>query len=612
MNLRATNLPLSAVVTSGVAALVAIASTCAGMAVYMLHSTRVGELEAEQVTERSESARQQLLVALLDQEAGRRGVVSTGNPRFLEAYQRGLREEQESWTALHATAGEATLPALARLERAVDAWHEQIVAPQLLEARAAPVAQLPAVLEAGKARFDEIRAAVGALGEAQTAQAAARRAALQRRARHAAWAGRALLAALLAAGALLLLWAHRRVAVPLQALARRVESGERLDPPAKESAIREIATLHGALVRLDRRVTEREAVLRAEREDAELLGRFGEIVQQTTSESELYRLLVRFLELAVAPTGISVFCLNPSENHLALVHPARSTDEQYRIPIVTEPMRCRAVRSARDVLSARCDDPGACDCPLAAGPSSLCLPLMATGQVIGLVALQGGEPGHWSARRVHLAQALCTTASATLNSIRLVARTRDNAVRDPLTQAYNRRFLVEVLPKLVHQSGRTRAPLSALMIDVDRFKDFNDRHGHDAGDRVLAAVARTLAEQIRISDTLVRYGGEEFAVLLPNTSQESALLIAERAREAVESTRTSIPQSDRPLTVTISVGVASLPVHGSTGDDLLLAADKALFRAKDAGRNRVVAAQAQADVGIGSGSATMLALAAGA
>jgi len=177
------------------------------------------------------------------------------------------------------------------------------------------------------------------------------------------------------------------------------------------------------------------------------------------------------------------------------------------------------------------------------------------------------------------------------------------ALRDALTHAYNRRFLAEVLPKLAHQSARCRTPLSALMIDVDRFKRLNDRYGHPAGDRVLASVARCLAGQIRVSDTLVRYGGEEFVILLPDTALPGALAIAQRVREAVERTRTPIPQAEQPLAVTISVGVATLPEHGATGDDLLFDADQALFRAKGAGRNRVAADEAEA--------ATVLALAAG-
>jgi diguanylate cyclase (GGDEF)-like protein len=606
MATRATNLPLSAAVTIGVGGLLTIAALCAGTAAWVLHERRTAGLELEAREQECESARQRLTIALLDQETALRGAVATGSTAFLEAYQRGVREEEDAWASLRAVASEpATAGALAELRKAVDGWHERVVLPQLLEARTAPVDRLPAALQEGKAAFDEIRATLARLAGAQTELAAGRRATLARIARLSSWAGLGLLAALVAAGALLTFWGKRRVAMPLQALAAAVEAGGRIEPAGPGSAIREITTLRAALVRLDRRVAERESVLRSEREDAELLGRFGAIVQQTTSDAELYRLLVRFLELAVEPSAIEVLALNPSENHLAVVHPARSADEQYRLPIVNEPMRCRAVRSARDVLSELGDDPGACDCPLAGPSIHLCVPLMATGQVIGLVSLQAPDAGHWTPRRVHLAQALTATASTTLNSIRLVARSRDNALRDALTHAYNRRFLVEVLPKLAHQSVRTRSPLSALMIDVDRFKDFNDRHGHDAGDRVLAAVARCLSEQIRISDTLVRYGGEEFAVLLPNTSLPGALAIAERIREAVESTRTAIPQADRPLAVTISAGVATLPEHGTTGDDLLLAADKALFKAKEAGRNRIATAVAQDE------QMTMLALAAG-
>jgi diguanylate cyclase (GGDEF)-like protein len=592
---RATNLPLSFVITGAVSGALAIATLCAATVVYVLHETTVEEMALQRADQEREGARQRLMTALLDEEVGHRSVIATGNPAFLEAYQSGVHEEVEAWAQVRAAQepGIAPAPAVERLRQAVARWHDQVVDPQLLRARSGPVDGLAVALQAGKACFDEIRQAMDAVSKDEATRSATRRSELRRHAGRATWAGGSLLVFLLAAATLLLRWGHRRVAVPLRALAAQVESGSRLDPATGASPIREVATLRDALLRLDRRVAEREAVLRTEREDAELLGRFSDIVQQTTSETELYRLLVRFLESSVAPAGVTLFSLNPSENHLAMVHPARTSDEQYRLPIVSEPMRCRSIRSARHVLVAQGDDPATCDCPLARSSTYCCLPLMATGQVIGLVSLQSADASHWTPRRTHLAQSLVATASTTLNSIRLLARSRDNALRDSLTRAYNRRFLSEVMPKLVHQSTRTKAPISALMIDVDRFKDFNDRHGHDAGDRVLAAVSRCLSEQIRMSDTLVRYGGEEFAVLLPNTSMENARILAERTREAVSNLRTTIPQADRPLSVTISVGVAALPDQGSTGEDLLLAADKALFRAKETGRNRVATASSK-------------------
>jgi diguanylate cyclase (GGDEF)-like protein len=604
---RARNLPLSAVSTAGGIGLLTIAVLSAVTVQYLLHETTTRRLQLERGDLARQEAREGLLVGLLDQELARRAVVASGDPRFLQAYERGAREEAEAWARVAAAVGqdEASASHLARLRATVDAWHEQVVVPQLFHGQRAAAEPPARLLEEGQARFDEVRGAVASLEGLEASLGRDRTAALARHGQRVVLAASALFAVLLTAGSLLLVWGHRRVAVPLRLLAAQVEAGNTLDLPAATSPIREVSTLQAALVRLERRVSEREGVLRAEREDAEALGRFAEIVQQTAAEGELYQLLVRFLEAVVSPTAISVFSLNPSENHLALVHPARTTDEQFRLPIVTEPMSCRAIRSARDVFFGRRGDPGACECPLASVASHLCLPLMATGQVIGLVSLQAAEPAHWTARRVRLAQSLVATASTTLNSIRLLARSRDSAVRDALTHAYNRRFLVEVLPKLVHQGIRSRSPVSALMIDVDHFKDFNDHHGHDAGDRVLAAVARCLAEKIRMSDTLVRYGGEEFAVLLPNTSLTAALAMAERTREAVEAMRTAIPQSDRPLSVTVSIGVASVPEHGASGDDLLLAADKALFRAKEAGRNRVLPAVSACEPG------SVLALAAG-
>jgi len=592
MAMRARNLPLSAVSTAGVAGLLTIAVLFAGAVHYLLQETTVRRLELERGDHLRLEARQALRIALLDQEVARRAVVATGNPIFLEAYQRGTREESDAWGRLEsaADAPDEAVVSLAALRTQVDAWHAEVVVPQLFRGQALPVERTAQILADGKLRFDGIRGALEALDAREAVASRDRRAELTRHGRRVVAAATALFAALFGLGALILWWGQRRVAAPLSLLAARVEADGTLDLPALSSPIREVSTLHSALVRLERRVSERESVLRTEREDAEVLGRFAEIVQQTTVEAELYQLLVRFLESVVAPSAISVFSLNPSENHLTMVYPARTTEEQFRLPIVTEPLGCRAIRSARDVHDGLGTDPGACACPLTGAASHLCLPLMAAGQVIGLVSLQGADPDHFTDRRIRLAQALAATASATLSSIRLLARSRDSAVRDALTHAYNRRFLVELLPKLVHQGVRSRSSVSALMIDIDHFKVFNDRHGHDAGDRVLAAVARCLAEQIRMSDTLVRYGGEEFAVLLPNTPPAAAMALAERVREAVEHMRTTIPQSDRPLSVTISIGVASVPDHGATGDDLLLAADKALFRAKEAGRNRVIAA----------------------
>jgi diguanylate cyclase (GGDEF)-like protein len=132
------------------------------------------------------------------------------------------------------------------------------------------------------------------------------------------------------------------------------------------------------------------------------------------------------------------------------------------------------------------------------------------------------------------------------------------------------------------------------MIDVDRFKEYNDRNGHPAGDEVLRRVALILAEERRANDIVARYGGEEFAVLLTETSAAAARVVAEQCREQVQAARFSL-QSGAEDHVTISVGVAAFPQHAETVQDLVLAADAALYRAKRAGRNRAIMAQERSE-----------------
>lgn len=155
------------------------------------------------------------------------------------------------------------------------------------------------------------------------------------------------------------------------------------------------------------------------------------------------------------------------------------------------------------------------------------------------------------------------------------------SVTDPLTGLLNRRYMEERLSEEINRSGRSGEPMSFLMLDVDEFKSYNDRFGHPAGDEALRTVGSILRQNLRGADVAVRYGGEEFSVLLPNTSTDEALAIAQRIRSHVE--RTDFPHRR----VTISIGVASRTSELDVVDDLISAADKALFRAKKSGRNNV-------------------------
>jgi len=164
-------------------------------------------------------------------------------------------------------------------------------------------------------------------------------------------------------------------------------------------------------------------------------------------------------------------------------------------------------------------------------------------------------------------------------------KAEQSAVTDALTGLGNRHTMEDAFPREIERSVRDGRKLALIMLDLDNFKTLNDRYGHVVGDRVLAAIARTLKRQFRPDDILVRYGGDEFAVLLPNVAEGQALAIAERTREAVASENLSL-RGDERFTVSVSIGVAELGAHQSL-DALLGAADAAMYRAKRSGRNAV-------------------------
>jgi len=163
----------------------------------------------------------------------------------------------------------------------------------------------------------------------------------------------------------------------------------------------------------------------------------------------------------------------------------------------------------------------------------------------------------------------------------------ESAVKDALTDLHNRRYFDDRAEAELAYADRHRTPLSALLIDVDHFKRFNDTWGHAVGDQVLQAVARALAASVRREDVLARYGGEEFVVLMRGTGREGARALGDRIRLAVEQMR--VPHDGQSLQVTISVGASTFDAEHIYGciPSLVEAADGALYRAKSAGRNRV-------------------------
>lgn len=165
------------------------------------------------------------------------------------------------------------------------------------------------------------------------------------------------------------------------------------------------------------------------------------------------------------------------------------------------------------------------------------------------------------------------------------AELQEQAIRDPLTGLYNRRYFNETLQRELARATRGNYSVSLVMIDIDHFKNINDTFGHATGDLILRNFAQQLLEQTRMDDTVCRYGGEEFLVLLPNVTQQNAVKIAEEWRRLFE--QNQFQGQHEAFHTTISCGVAEFPLHGKTSEELISIADKSLYRAKDAGRNQV-------------------------
>jgi diguanylate cyclase (GGDEF)-like protein len=224
------------------------------------------------------------------------------------------------------------------------------------------------------------------------------------------------------------------------------------------------------------------------------------------------------------------------------------------------------------------------------------VPAELDGARVHVVPLRGSEPGMGlivarllpdrtlGARELALLRTLAAHASMAVENARLHAL----VVTDELTQLYTLRFFQQTLAREVENYHRYGQKLCLLMLDLDDFKRVNDRHGHPAGDRVLQRVAKVLTTCVREVDVVCRYGGEEFAVILPGTDGRAAAVVAERIRARVDAARVDLNGSS--LHATISVGISSCPDDATSVRELVEYADRALYDAKQAGKNRVVAA----------------------
>jgi len=217
--------------------------------------------------------------------------------------------------------------------------------------------------------------------------------------------------------------------------------------------------------------------------------------------------------------------------------------------------------------------------------SILLIPLMAKQQPVGLIVLAGSNQP-LSQKQQKSLETLRSFAAPYLDNSFLHKRITELAAIDDLTNILNRRFGMRRLKEEFSRSTRHGIPISAIMVDIDNFKDFNDTFGHNAGDAVLKMVAATIQSNLRVEDMVCRYGGEEFLIALAGAGMNDSAAIIERIRRAVETN--FINWGNKHLKVTMSCGIATYPVvRASVCEELITSADKALYAAKEFGRNQV-------------------------
>ena len=218
--------------------------------------------------------------------------------------------------------------------------------------------------------------------------------------------------------------------------------------------------------------------------------------------------------------------------------------------------------------------------------SLIIFPMVGTEGYSGLISLESTIENAFTPQLQQTLSTLAMNATTAFQKTALFQKTEKMAKTDGLTGLTNHRTFQELLHTEIMRTARNNAPLSLLLFDIDHFKNFNDTYGHAVGDLVLKLISKTLRDTVRAQDTPVRYGGEEFCVLAPETAIEQAVQLAERVRVAIETLEIKTDDG-QILHVTVSIGCAALPLHASTQQDLVNASDTAMYHSKEAGRNQV-------------------------
>jgi diguanylate cyclase (GGDEF)-like protein/PAS domain S-box-containing protein len=353
-------------------------------------------------------------------------------------------------------------------------------------------------------------------------------------------------------------------------------------------------TIHYIAIKQD--ITERkkaEEHMWKMEESLRTVGRMADLLQSCHSLLEASVVISSSAQRLFPGVSGAVFLLSLSKN---LLEPAACWGRSSLLEQVFSPDDCWALRRGRlhhwyeDDVAVRCAHFETDECL-----ATLCMPLIAQGETLGIICFMAeanaGLDAVEAISNAELALAMTEQAATSLANIKLREKLQAQATRDPLTGLFNRRYLDEFLEREVSSAMRKNRSVGVIMLDIDQFKEFNDWFGHDAGDVVLKELGDYMMKFVRRGDLACRYGGDEFVLVLPDALLEDTRRRADELRSSVR--RLSIRLGSTELQqITLSMGVAAYCEQGATGLEVLRAADAALLRAKEEGRDRVLVAQA--------------------
>lgn len=350
-------------------------------------------------------------------------------------------------------------------------------------------------------------------------------------------------------------------------------------------------------ISLEKRVEERTLQLQAEKikierfaQNVQCLRALTNLLQACLTIEETGEIIADHMRDLFPVTGGSLFLAGEGSTDFVLFSRWGSTSTVDEL----DPVSCWGIRRSKAHIRQAHDPVPRCshykdDLP----NESMCLPLFVQGEVIGLICLEREQQENeisFTPEMQNLAIATADSIALALANLRLREKLHNQAIRDPLTGLFNRRYLDETLKRETRRASRSQHPLCVIMFEVDNFRYYNNTFGHDAGDYVLRKIADTMRENLRCSDFPCRYGGDEFTLLLPETTLEAGALRAEQLRKTIEALALSFNNQSLGQ-VTVRMGVAAYPKHGETGEAVRKVADDASYRARAIGRNCVIVAE---------------------